>query len=81
MNLSITKVRDQMAKTVKRVARNGDRVVLERRGKGVAALVSMEDLAFLEKMEDQADIRAAMKARKEKGRVSLEELKKRLGMD
>ena len=56
----------------------GERVILERRGKGVAVLVSMEDLALLEAIEDREDVRAAKRALKEKGGVTLEQLKAEL---
>jgi prevent-host-death family protein len=80
MNMNIVKARSNLADALNRVAYAGERIVLQRRGKGVAALVSMEDLALLEEMENQADIRAARKALKEKGGVPLEQIKKRLGM-
>jgi hypothetical protein len=54
--------------------------VLTRKRKGVAALVSMEDLAQLQRLEDEADVKAARKSRKEKGVVSLAAVKARLGM-
>src|SRR5206468_985189 len=60
-----------------RVAYAGERVVLTRKSRGVAALVSMEDLAALEKLEDEADIKAARKARKEKGGITLDEYRKK----
>jgi prevent-host-death family protein len=78
--VNIVEIRGNLAETVNRVAYGGERIVLERRGKGVAALVSMEDLDVIEAMEDEADLRAALKARKEKGRVSLADIKARLGM-
>lgn len=53
MNLSIVKFRADMADPLNRVAYAGERVILQRRGKAVAALVSMQDLARLEAMEDQ----------------------------
>jgi prevent-host-death family protein len=53
MNLSIVQFRENMADPINRVTYAGERVILRRRGKGVAALVSMEDLARLEGMEDQ----------------------------
>jgi prevent-host-death family protein len=80
MSMNIVAIRAKLADALNRVAYTGERIVLERRGKGVAALVSMEDLALLEEMENQADIRAAKKALKEKGTVTLEQVKQRLGM-
>ena len=80
VQVGIKEIRDNLADALNRVAYAGERVVLARRGKGVAALVSMEDLDLLEKMEDEADLKAAKKARKEKGSVSLAKIKARLGM-
>ena len=78
--VNIVEVRAKLADTINRVAYGGERVVLERRGQGVAALVSMEDLSLLEALEDEADVRAALKARREKGEVPLSKVKARLGM-
>lgn len=78
--MNVVDIRNNLADALNRVAYAGERIVLERRGKGVAALVSMEDLALLEEMENLADIRAAKKALKEKGRVPLDKIKARLGM-
>ena len=80
MNIGVAENRNNLADALNRVAYSGERVVLERRGKGVAALVSMEDLALLEMMEEREDLRAALKARKEKGGVALDDIKARLGM-
>lgn len=78
--MRIVDIRNNLADALNRVAYGGERIVLERRGKGVAALVSLEDLALLERIEDEQDIKAARKALKEKGGVPLEDIKKRLGM-
>jgi prevent-host-death family protein len=80
MNMNVVDIRNKLAEAINRVAYAGERIILERRGKGVAALVSVEDLALLEELENQADIRAARKALKEKGAIPLERIKKRLGM-
>lgn len=78
--MNIGEIRNNLADAINRVAYTGERIVLERRGKGVAALVSVEDLALLERLEDEADIKAARKALKEKGGISLEDLKKKYGL-
>lgn len=85
MNINVVKIRSQLADTINRVAYQGERVVLERRGKGVAALVSMKDLALLEKLEDEADARAARKAladmkRKKQKPIPWEQVKAELGL-
>jgi prevent-host-death family protein len=78
MTINVVNIRSRLADTINRVAYQGERVVLERRGKGVAVLVSMEDLRTLEEMEDAADVNAARKARKEKGEIPLQQIKAEL---
>ena len=80
MNLGVKEVRDNLADALNRVAYQGERIVLERRGKGVAVLVSMDDLALLEAVEDKLDIAEAKKALAEGGFVPLEDIESRLGM-
>jgi prevent-host-death family protein len=80
VRMSVVDFRNQLAEPINRVMYQGERVVLERRGKGVAAVVSMDDLRRLEAMEDAADLKAALKARKEKGAVPLEKIMAELGL-
>ncbi|MSU79849.1 MAG: type II toxin-antitoxin system Phd/YefM family antitoxin [Gemmataceae bacterium] len=80
MNMNVVEIRNNLADAINRVAYAGERIILERRGKGVVALVSMDDLALLEEMENRSDIRAAKKALKEKGGVTLNEFKKKHGL-
>ena len=59
---------------------------MERRGKGVAAIVSIEDLAVIEALEDREDVRAAKRAlaeRKQTGDAPIpqESIKKELGLE
>jgi prevent-host-death family protein len=81
--LSVNSVRKELAETLNRVSYKGERVVVERRGKGVAAIVPVEDLELLEALEDRLDLDAARAALKEaeiKGTVSWARLKKELGV-
>jgi antitoxin Phd len=78
--LSASAVREEFSETLNRVAYGGERIVLERRGKDVAALVPVEDLELLERLEDHMDLDAARKALEEPGSVSLDELKAELGI-
>ncbi len=78
--MNVVDIRYKLADAINRVAYAGERIILERRGKGVAALVSIDDLALLEELENQADIRAARKALKEKGGITLDEYKKKHGL-
>lgn len=80
MNVNVGEVRNTFAEYVNRASYRGERIIIQRRGKPVAALVPIEDVELLERLEDEADIKAAKKARKEKGGVPLSEIKARLGM-
>ncbi len=56
------------------VAFDGERLVIEREGKPLAAVVSLADLALLRRLEDEADLAAARASETESGaNVPLEE--------
>jgi len=52
----ISEARESFSTTVNRVAFGGERVVLTRHGKRVAAVVPIADLDLLEQLEDAADL-------------------------
>lgn len=80
-SFSAVQAREQFADLVNRSAYRGERITLTRRGKGIAAVVPIEDLQLLELIEDRIDIREARKAIREGGKpVSIEEVKKRYGL-
>lgn len=62
-----SKAREQFADILNDVSFRGERVVLHRHGKDVAAIVSVEDLALLEELEDRYDTEAACAALDEPG--------------
>ena len=80
MEMNMVEARDNLAEVINRVAYGGERVVLKRRSKGVVALVAIEDLRRLEELEDRADVNAALKARKEKGGITLSQYRKKHGL-
>ena len=53
-----------MGRLVDRVTQKGDRVVINRRGRDVAVIVSMDDLALIERLEDQIDAAAVRESRR-----------------
>jgi prevent-host-death family protein len=79
--LSTVKAREGFSETVNRSAYGKERIILTRRGKGIAAVVPIEDLELLERLEDEIDIREARKALKAGGKpIAIGELKKRYGL-
>jgi len=79
-SLSVSEVRANLSDAVNRVAYGKERILLKRGQKEVAALVSPDDLALLEQLEEKLDAAAAKKARKEKGGIAWEKVKAELGL-
>jgi prevent-host-death family protein len=75
---SASTIRQNFSDIVNRAAYGGERIIVHRRKKPVAAVVPIEDLRLLEQMEDELDIKAALKALKDPDGISLETVKKKL---
>jgi prevent-host-death family protein len=78
--VAATKLRSTISDLLDRVIHHGERVAVERYGRPVAALVSPEDLEFLEAIEDRMDIEAARRALSEPGRRSWDEVRAELAL-
>jgi prevent-host-death family protein len=81
--VSASEARARFADVLDRVAHKGERVVIERRGKVLGAVVSAEDLKILERvreLEDEEDRKAAARAHKEKGSIAWSLIKRDLGI-
>ena len=81
--MSAADARKNLAEVLNTVAYGKKRVVLSRRGKGIAALVQVEDLELLEKLEARVkgeDIRNALSDVRKKGAQAWERMKKKLGI-
>jgi prevent-host-death family protein len=77
-----SEARLQFAEVVNKVAFGGERIVLHRHGKDVAAIVPVADLELLQQLEDRIDLESARKALSEKApRVSWKKLKAELGLN
>ena len=66
--MPLSKARGELGDIVNRVAHGGERVLLNRNGKNVAAVVSLRDLELIRRLEDAADLKAAVAARAEVAR-------------
>jgi len=80
--LNTTDAREQLAEVLNRVAYAKDRVRITRRGKEIAAVVPIEDLELIERLEDEIDLQEAEKAlaeARQEGTIPLAEIRKELG--
>lgn len=85
VRLPASKLREELAETLDRLASGGERIILERQGKDVAVLISMDDLALLERIEDSLDDAEAERALSEANAagetpVDWEKVKRDLGL-
>lgn len=85
--VTVKEARGQLSDLINRAVYKKERVVVTRRGKGVVALIPLEDLLILEQMieevEDRIDAEAACKALEEVeriGTVPWENVKKALAL-
>ncbi len=81
MAIKASTVRDNFGETLNRVAYGKERVVIDRHGKALVAMVPIEDLRFLEELEDRLDVEAAKKILAESDeRIPYEIVRKALGL-
>ncbi len=81
-SLSTAEARGRFADVINRAAYGKERVVLTRRGQELVAVIPIEDLQFLQEMEDRLDIEAAMAALaevEEKGTIPWEQIEAEIG--
>jgi len=81
--VAASRIREEISDTLNRVSYRRERVVIERYGKPIAAVVPIEDLELLERLEDRLDIeeaKAALAEAAETGTTPWEEFKAELGL-
>ena len=78
--IGVSEARADWSNLVNSVAYAGERVVINRRNKDLAAVVPIEDLELLQHLEDLADVAAVRKALREPGSIPLEKILKELGL-
>jgi len=59
-HVSVSEARESFAELVNRAAYGRERVLVARRGRAIAAIVPIEDVELLERLEDASDIRLAL---------------------
>ena len=82
--MTVAEAKNRFSDVLRRAEYGGERVIVERHGKPVAAIVSTDDLRRLEVAEDAADRRDAQHALTEvarKGTVPLETVLRKYGLD
>jgi prevent-host-death family protein len=79
-HVDATKARAQFSELTNRVAFGKERVIIDRSGKGVMAIVPIEDLELLEALEDKMDIDDAKKALNAKGGTAWDKFKAARGL-
>ena len=77
--VGVAEARKMFRKTIDRVAFGKERILLERHGEHVAAVVPVEDVRLLEELENRIDLAAARRALKEKGSIPWEQIRRELG--
>ena len=78
---TIEEARDRLDDLIERTASTGERIVLTRDGREVAAIVHAEDARWLQELEDREDNAAAALAEAaEKGTIPWETVKAELNL-
>jgi prevent-host-death family protein len=81
--VTTVKARESFSEVLNRSAYGKERIVLTRRGKEIAAVVPVEDLKLLEKLETRLDLDAIEKALADpenKKSIRWDRVKKELGL-
>jgi prevent-host-death family protein len=86
MRLNVVELRQSLAEILNRAEYQGERIIIHRRGKDVAAIVPLEDLKLLERLieevEDRLDVEAARVAMAEsEDRIPYADVRRGLGLD
>jgi prevent-host-death family protein len=78
--ISASIAREKFADIVNRVEYRGERIIVRRHNRDVAAVIPIEDLELLQKVEDQMDIKDALRALKEPRGKPAKQIRTELGL-
>jgi prevent-host-death family protein len=79
-HFTTVEARNHFGDVINRAAYGKERVILTRRGQELAAVVPIEDLELLQKLEDHLDLEAIQEALKESQTVPWDQVKAELGL-
>lgn len=84
MTITVTtaEAQEKLSDLVNQVAHNNEQIILTRRGKDIAVLISLEDYAKLQGITDKGDLQEATEALKQardSGTIPIEQVKAELG--
>jgi len=81
-HLTVADARRDLSDILNRVSYIGERIMITRHGKDIAAIVSSKDLEMLEKIEDTIDAAEAEKRLSEgkKNAISYEAIRREMGL-
>src|SRR5262245_7687239 len=83
ITMTVAEAKNRFSDVLRRAEYGGQRVIVERHGKPVAAIVSTDDLRRLEAAEDAADLhdaRAALAKAKHHGTIGLDRVLRKYGL-
>lgn len=75
-------MQDQLSEFINQVAHNKEQIIITRRGKAIAVLISQDDFVLLQALQNKQDLEEALDALKEareKGSIPIESIKEELG--
>jgi prevent-host-death family protein len=81
-HLAVAEARRDLSDILNRVVYSGERIIITRHGKNIAAIVSSKDLELLEKIEDMIDVAEAEKRLSggRKNAIPYETIRKEMGL-
>lgn len=81
-SINTADAKEEFSELINRVTHNKERIILTRRGKDIAAIISIEDLALLQEIQNKNDLNEATEALNEarkRGTISLPDFNNELG--
>jgi prevent-host-death family protein len=81
-SINTAQAKEEFSELINRVINNKERIILTRREKEIAAIISIDDLLLLQASENKMDLLEAVEALKEArnhGTISIEDLNDKTG--